>query len=181
MTLTSELSVLDWNFSSDLVQDYWNQLEVQLMAVIDKIALLTRVIKIINFHSSPSTELLVNHSIFLQMYNLVLWNRFLIYKKQKFHYISIFFSQVQVLLFYSKKKFPFISVKQEFFQGWYFFLGGWAITPEHRKDNQNTEKIPKTNFWYSQLPIPPPVNVHPCGCLCMDSFCKHYFLNACPL
>ena len=44
MTLTSELSVLDWNFSSDLVQDYWNQLEVQLIAVVDKIAPLTRVV-----------------------------------------------------------------------------------------------------------------------------------------
>ena len=44
MTLTSELSVLDQIFSSDLVQDYWNQLEVQLIAVVDKIAPLTRVV-----------------------------------------------------------------------------------------------------------------------------------------
>ena len=44
MTLICELSVLDWNFSSDLVQDYWNQLEVQLIAVVNKIAPLANVV-----------------------------------------------------------------------------------------------------------------------------------------
>ena len=43
-TLISELEALDWNFKSDLVQDYWNQLENQLIAVVDKIVPLTKVV-----------------------------------------------------------------------------------------------------------------------------------------
>ena len=46
--------------------------------------------QIINFHSSPSTELLVDHTIFLQMYNLVLWKRFLIFKKKSKYYLKLF-------------------------------------------------------------------------------------------
>ena len=38
------LGALDWNFKSDLVQDYWNELENQLIVIVDKIVPLTRVI-----------------------------------------------------------------------------------------------------------------------------------------
>ena len=34
----------NWDFQSDSVQDYWNELKNQMISVIDKIAPLTRVV-----------------------------------------------------------------------------------------------------------------------------------------
>ena len=33
-----KLQALEWNFQSDLVQDYWNELETQLVGLADEIA-----------------------------------------------------------------------------------------------------------------------------------------------
>ena len=33
-----KLQALEWNFKSDSVQDYWNELEIQLIGVADEIS-----------------------------------------------------------------------------------------------------------------------------------------------
>ena len=37
-SLLSKLQALEWNFESDSVQDYWNELEIQLVGVADEVA-----------------------------------------------------------------------------------------------------------------------------------------------
>ena len=39
--LITRLSTVDWNIKSDLVQDYWNELENKLITVVDDLVPLT--------------------------------------------------------------------------------------------------------------------------------------------